>query len=300
MRAERPQVVRAFGDKRAKGNAAEFFFGRLVVGQRRLEASDLAQRQKDARACGDEGRPQHRGDRLVLLKPLHLLLDRVDRELVVGRQDRVAGGEEFDTEVVQVEGADAQARPYALEKRSRGRGLAHQRNLTLRRDKRVERLEKDGDRRGEPQALGRRVRPIEQQGARRLQLLGKRRLLTDRGPVGCRQHIVRIIDGRDRPKIVRELADRFAGDQPACAGSGDERRDQRKGDIGEPAGGQQRLVVQRLRDVRPRQTEDEHHRDDHLHRDRQRPAAEAGDHSGGESDRRDGEPGGDKARQRER
>jgi len=53
----------------------------------------------------------------------------------------------------------------------------------LRRHHRIERIEQHADGCGEPHPLRRRARPFEQQRARRLQLVGERRLLADRRTV---------------------------------------------------------------------------------------------------------------------
>ena len=65
-------------------------------------------------------------------------------------------------------------------------------DVALRGDQSVEGVEQDADRGGKPQALSRFPRAFEQKRPRRLQLLGKRRLLADRRAVGRRQIVVGI------------------------------------------------------------------------------------------------------------
>ena len=117
-----------------------------------------------------------------------LPLERVDRELVVGRQRR-------DGRSSGARGSNARDRASRPARRRRfvastgrrRRRLPDQLDVALRGDQRVERVEQDADRGGKPQALSPISRPVEQKGARRLQLLRKRRLLADRRAVGRRR-----------------------------------------------------------------------------------------------------------------
>ena len=95
--------------------------------------------------------------------------------------------------MLQIERGGAQATPMRAVQRLGRRPVAQGGQVALRRHHRVEEVEQHADRRGEPHPLRRRARPLEQQRARRLQLVGERRLLADRRAVDLAQ-----VDRRDR------------------------------------------------------------------------------------------------------
>ena len=81
--------------------------------------------------------------------------------------------------MLQIERAGAQQHADALQQLARAFMRAKIGQMAERGDERVEGVEQHADRRGEPHPLGRGMRIGQQQRARRLQLLGKRRLLAD-------------------------------------------------------------------------------------------------------------------------
>ena len=186
--------------------------------------------------------------------------------------------------MLQVERGGAQRDADARRQRLRRRPVAQGGQVALRRHHRVERIEQHADRRGEPHPLRRRARPLEQQRARRLQLVGERRLLADRRAIDFGDVDGGIGETRDRAQIGGVLADRLARHHAAVVAADQPRGDDRQRDIGDAAGDQQQLFLKRARRSGRRQAEHEHHRHQHLRAQRQRPAAVAGDHAGGEGD----------------
>ena len=87
--------------------------------------------------------------------------------------------EQVEAEVLKIERARAQQNADPRDQLLRFRRRAQLRQIALRGDERVERVELDADRRGEARTLGALARAGEQQRARGLQLLGKRGLLAD-------------------------------------------------------------------------------------------------------------------------
>ena len=139
------------------------------------------------RARGRCGRPRPSAPRAwgPALRPRRAVAasrrNGVDRELVVGRQGRPAGGQDLETQM-----GGGPARRPATPRRSgrRAASTAAPRRIlvevALGGDERVEGVEQDADGGCEPQAFRARRRPVEQGRARRLQLLRERRLLADR------------------------------------------------------------------------------------------------------------------------
>ena len=125
--------------------------------------------------------------------------------------------------------------------RRRSRRLSDKFDIALRGDESIERVEQDADRGREPHPLSRPAGSLEQKRARRLQLLGQRRLLADRRAVGRRQILVGIEDAGDRAQVDGEFADRFARNHTASAGVGENRRHERNDDIGDAAAREQQL-----------------------------------------------------------
>ena len=186
--------------------------------------------------------------------------------------------------MVEVERADAHRRPDMPEQGSRGRRAAHERDVALRGDERIESVEQDANRRGEAQAFGTGPRAVEQKRAGRLQLLRQRRLLSDRRAIGRFQIEFGIEDRGDRAQIEGELADQFACDEAAGARMRDDGGEEGEGDVDEAARGEQRLDADRRRQRFPRESEHEHHRNECLHADGEGPPSHPGDHSAGERD----------------
>src|ERR1700692_259504 len=79
--------------------------------------------------------------------------------------------------------------------------------------------------------------------ARRLQLVGKRRLLTDNRAIGGREILAGVKDACHSAQVDRELADGFARDHPAAAEVGEDGREERDRDISHAAAGKQHLGV---------------------------------------------------------
>jgi len=143
--------------------------------------------------------------------------------------------------MIQVERAEAQRRSAALEQGSRRRRCANPRDVALRGHERIEGVEQNADRGGEAKSFGTAAGMVEQQRAGRLQLFGQRRLLTDRSSIGGLQIGLGIEDCRDSAQINGKFADRFARHQPARARVGDRGGKKREDDVGESAGGENRL-----------------------------------------------------------
>ena len=169
----------------------------------------MPQRQNETPRRSVERRARVRVHPLAGFEPHEVPLERVDRELVVGRQRGMGGRQELEAQVFEIERAHAQSLADSFKQRSRRRRFPDQRDVALRRDQRVERVEQDADRGGKAQTLSPIPRPVEQKSARRLQLLGERRLLADRGAVGGLEILVGIKYARDRARVDREFADRF-------------------------------------------------------------------------------------------
>ncbi len=234
MRGERAQRIASLRDEGGEVDVADRGARLRVVGQGLLQTPDLAQRETEPPGRGVERRAAFRVHRFGF-DPRRLALERVDRQLMVGRERGMAGGQELEAQMREIERADTQGVPDPRQHRRRRRRLADELDIALRRDQRIERVEQDADRGRQPQALSLCPRPFEQKRARRLQLLRKRRLLADRYAIGRRQILVGIKYGRDRAHVDREFADRFARHHPPRAGVGENRREQRKGDIGDAA-----------------------------------------------------------------
>jgi hypothetical protein len=114
-------------------------------------------------------------------------------------------------------------------------------------------------------------------------------LLPDRSAIGRLEIDAGIEDGGDRAQIDGKLPDGFAGDQSPAARVGDDRREQRKRDVGDAARGEQRFDAQGGGESLGRKSEHEHHRDQSLHADRHGPSPEPGDYPAGERDRANGQ-----------
>ena len=149
--------------------------------------------------------------------------------------------------MLEIKGADTQGVPDSCQDRCRRRRLSNELDVALGGDQRIERVKQDADRGRQPDALSRCPRPFEQKRPRRLQLVRQRRLLADRGAIGGRQILLGIKDARDRTQVDREFTDRFARDHPAGAGVGENRRQERNGDIGDASAGEQHLDSNRGR-----------------------------------------------------
>ncbi len=89
-------------------------------------------------------------------------------------------------------------------------------------------------------------------------------------------------------EINRKFADRFAGEQPAGARIREHGREKGKGDIGEAAGGKQRLYAKSRRICLARKAKHEHHRYHGLHANCDGPAAEPSHHAAREGDHANG------------
>ncbi len=166
---------------------------RGVVGDRVFEPLDMAARVEQARDRRLGRRALLRTELVAGGEPRRLAPHRVGRHRMAGRQPRLGAGQEFEAQVLQVERGGAQRDADARRQRLRRRPVAQGGQVALRRHHRVERIEQHADRRGEPHPLRRRARPLEQQRARRLQLVGERRLLADRRAIDLGD-----VDGRDR------------------------------------------------------------------------------------------------------
>ena len=132
-----------------------------------------------------------------------------------------------------------------------------------------------------------------------MQLVGKRRLLTDNRAIGRRKILIGVKDACDGAQVDRELSDRFARDHPAAAGGGEDGRQERDGDISYTAAREQHLDVKLPRVSLARKSQNEDHRDDRLHADRDRPSPEPGDEAADKADDSDHEESGDRPRQRQ-
>ena len=203
-----------------------------------FQAADVAERQNQSPGRSFERRARFPLHCLLAFNARRLALERVDCELMVGRQDRAAGGQELEAQMLEIERADPQSVANARQHRRSHRGLPDELHVALRGDQRVERVEEDADRSREPHALALFSRPLEQEGARRLQLLRKRRLLADRRAVGRSEILIGIENACNRSHVDRELADGFAGDHSASTGVGKDRGQEREGDIGEAPRGE--------------------------------------------------------------
>ena len=298
MGHERARRVAAFRDEGGEIDVADRGARRLVVRQGALQAPDMAEREDESPGRGGERRMRFRVHRFGF-RPRRLALERVDGELMVGRQNGATGGQELQAQVLEIERPDPQ-RVADSRQHCRGlRCLPDEVDVALGGHQRIQRIEQDADRRCEPHPLALFSRPIKQDRARRLQLLRKHRLLANRRAIGRSQFLVRIKNARDRAHVDREFADRFARDQPAGAGVGKDGRQKRKRDIGDAPAREQQLDSNRGRESLARESENENHRDDRLHADRHRPSAEPGDETADKADEADHDEGGDRPGQRE-
>ncbi len=207
--------------------------------------------------------------------------------------------EKLDAQVPEIEGANTQRVPDPGQDRRGARRLPNKFDVALSGDHRIKRIQQDADRGRQPHALSRRPRPFKQKGPRRLQLVGKRRLLTDRHAISRRQILVGIKNAGDRAQVDGEFADRFARDHPASAGVGENSRQERNDDIGDPTAREQQLSPNCGRKGFAWKPQNEDHRDDHLHADGHRPSPEPGDQTADETDDPDHEERGERPRQRE-
>ncbi len=181
--------------------------------RRRLVAAERVLQSRDGGAGGVETgqRPAdggaHVGRRVVLgEQPGALAAHGVASELMVARQGGFAVGQHIDAQVLHVQrgGADEHADPaHPLLRRGQ---LAQVRQVALRRDQGVQRVEHQPDRRGEPHALRGRARLFQKQRPRRLQLLGEGGLLADHPPVNAGDIAPRVGQTRVSEEIGRKLA----------------------------------------------------------------------------------------------
>ena len=211
------ELARIVGAARREGGEVDFADRRrrgVVVGDRAFEPLDVAARVEQARDRRLDRRALLRIELVAHGEPRRLAPHRVGRDRMAGRQPRLGAGQQIEAEVLQVERGGAQGDADARRQRPRRRPVAQGGQVALRRDQRVERVEQHADRRGEPHALGRRARPIEQQRARRLQLLGERRLLADRRAVDFGEVDVGVGEARDGAQIGGKFAERLARHHP--------------------------------------------------------------------------------------
>ncbi len=211
MRGKRARRVVPLRDEGGEINVADRGARHHIVRQGALEASDVIERKNEPPGRRRRA-PRALSGPWLRFDPRRLALERVDRKLMVGRQRGMAGGQKLHAQVLEIEEPTRNASPIRASTGAALRCLPDEFDIALGGDQRIERVEQDADRGREPHPLSRLPRPLKQERARRLQLLGKRRLLANRRAIGRRQILVGIKDARDRAQVDGEFADRFARD----------------------------------------------------------------------------------------
>ena len=107
MRGKRARRIVSLRDEGGEVNVADRGPRRRVVRQRLLQPPNVAERQNEPPGRRVQRRARFRVHRLGF-DPRRLALERVDRELMVGRQCGMAGGQELQAQVLEIKRADAQ------------------------------------------------------------------------------------------------------------------------------------------------------------------------------------------------
>ncbi len=153
MRAERLQRIGTLWNEGPEVDAADGGFSRPVVRQDLFQPPHVVERQSNPARRGAERSAHSRVDRPVRRQFRRLALQRLARELVIGRQRWGARRQELEAQMSKIERADPQRRADPLQQPRRRRRLADERDIALHCDERIERVEKNADSGGEPQSL---------------------------------------------------------------------------------------------------------------------------------------------------